>query len=284
MDIVLNKLIDMAHAFIGLLPKLFISLIVLLAFYFLSKVLKRLIVKLFSKKQNLGLVLARLTRWATILLGIFIAIMIILPSFEFADFIAVLGLGSIAVGFAFKDIFQNFLAGILILLNEPFRIGDQIIVHSGDHEGIVTEIHPRATYIKKYDGRRVVIPNAKLYMDTVTVNTAFSTRRSQYELGVGYDTDLALVKNIIIKALIDIEGVIEAPAPDIKVWELADSAVILRVRWWTDSKRSEVVGAHDSVIEKLFNALNEANIDIPFPVQTVLFHDKSAPNNKSLDS
>lgn len=277
MDIVLNKLIEMAHTFMGLLPKLIIAIIVLLIFYFLSRVVKKFILRLFYKKKNLGLVLGRLARWTVVLLGAFIAIMIILPTFQFADFIAVLGLGSIAVGFAFKDIFQNFLAGILILLNEPFKIGDQIIIHNGSHEGVVTEIHPRATYIKTYDGRRVVIPNAQLYMDTVTVNTAFPVRRSQYELGVGYDTDLAFAKRIILETLANIEWIIAEPAPDIKVWELADSAVILRVRWWTDSKRSEVVRTHDSVIEQLFSALTQAKIDIPFPVRTILFHEQSAP-------
>ncbi|MBR7552348.1 mechanosensitive ion channel, partial [Mycobacterium tuberculosis] len=77
---------------------------------------------------------------------------------------------SVAIGFAFKDIFQNLLSGILLLLSEPFRIGDQII--SGNFEGTVEDIQIRATTIRTYDGRKVVIPNSQLYTSPMTVNTA----------------------------------------------------------------------------------------------------------------
>ena len=95
--------------------------------------------------------------------------MIAIPSFQPAQLIQLLGISGVAIGFAFLDILQNFLAGILILLTEPFRLGDQIVV--GGYEGTVEEIETRATSIRTYDGRRVVIPNSNLFTESVTVNT-----------------------------------------------------------------------------------------------------------------
>ena len=86
----------------------------------------------------------------------------------------VLGIGSVAIGFAFRDILQNFLAGILLLVTQPFRIGDQIV--ASNYEGTVEDIQTRATFIRTYDGRHVVVPNADLFTDTVVVNTAFEHR------------------------------------------------------------------------------------------------------------
>jgi small-conductance mechanosensitive channel len=148
--------------------------VVFAIFYAVAKTVRRLVRRYAERREqyrNLDLVLGRLAQWAIIFLGILVAVTIVFPTFSPGDLITVLGVGGVAIGFAFKDIFQNFLAGILILLTEPFRVGDQIIV--GDYEGTVQEIQTRATFIRTYDGRRVVIPNADLFTDKVLVNTAF---------------------------------------------------------------------------------------------------------------
>jgi hypothetical protein len=119
------------------------------------------LVRRFAKRsrrhRNRGLVLGRLAQFAMILIGLLIALVIAIPGFMPGQLISVLGLGSVAIGFAFRDILENFLAGILIRLTEPFRVNDQIIYK--EFEGTVEDIQTRATYIKTYDGRRVVIPN-----------------------------------------------------------------------------------------------------------------------------
>ncbi len=117
------------------------------------------------------------------------------------------GIGGVAIGFAFKDIFQNFLAGILILVTRPFRVGDQIVFK--EYEGTVEDIQTRATSLKTYDGRRVIIPNGELYTNSLTVNTAFPRRRWQYDVGIGYglaaqDRVLTAVKRELVAAGIDL--------------------------------------------------------------------------------
>lgn len=128
------------------------------------------------------------------MLGILITVTIMVPSFTPASLISALGVGGVAIGFAFKDIFQNFLAGVLLLVTEPFGIDDQIKYE--DFEGTVETIQTRATTIKTYDGRRVVIPNAELFINAVTVNTAYDKRRRQYDIGIGYGDDIGRARQL----------------------------------------------------------------------------------------
>jgi small-conductance mechanosensitive channel len=224
-------------------------------------------------RPDLAAMLAGAARWGVIGLGLLIVATIIFPSISPADLLSTLGIGSIAIGFAFKDILQNWLAGLLILLRQPFRQGDQIIV--GKHEGTVEHIEARATLIKTYDGRRVIIPNSAVYTDAVTVNTAFPLRRSQYDVGIGYSDDIDLACEIIVEAVRGVEGVADDPSPEAFAWELAGSTVDIRVRWWTHSKRSEVVHVQGRVIRAVKKALSEAGIDLPFPTSIVLLHDQT---------
>jgi small-conductance mechanosensitive channel len=185
-----------------------------------------------------------------------------------------LGLSSVAIGFAFRDILQNFLAGILLLLSEPFRIGDQIVI--GDFEGTVESIQTRATFIKTYDGRRVVIPNANLFTNSVTVNTANDKRRLQYDIGIGYGDDIARAKRILLDTVREIPEVLDDPAPDALVVKLADSSINIRLRWWVQPPRQfDILNSQDVVLEKVADALLSEGFDLPFPTQQILFHDQT---------
>ncbi len=179
-----------------------------------------------------------------------------------------LGVGSVAVGFAFRNVLENFLAGFLLLLSEPFQISDQIIV--GDFEGTVENIEARATTIRTYDGRRVVIPNASLFTEPVTVNTAFDKRRSEYSVGTGYGDDVGQAMMLILEAIKEMEGVCDDPAPDVLVAELADFSVNVRARWWTDARREDVLAVKSGVVAAIKSRLLENGVDLPFPTQQIL--------------
>src|SRR5262249_52459213 len=153
----------------------------------------------------------------------------------------------VAIGFAFRDLFQNFLAGILLLITAPFQIGDQIIVEQ--LEGTVEDIEMRATTIKTYDGRRIVIPNTDLFTNSVIVNTAFEKRRLEYVISVSYDNEIDEVKSIILEALTSLEGVLNDPPPQTLVVGLSDSSIHIRVQWWTTAHRqAEVLYLQDKVL------------------------------------
>lgn len=272
---VFERINGMINGFFRLLPNIVIGLIVFLLFYILARVARNWIRRFTgeSKSANLGMVLGRLTQAGVVLVGALVALTIIAPSVQPADLLGALGIGGIAIGFAFRDILQNLLAGILILLREPFKIGDQIVV--GEYEGTVEDIETRATLLRTYDGRRVVIPNGDIYTDSVVVNTAFANRRSQYDIGIGYGDDVQQAVEIILNTVREIDGVLEDPAPDVLVVELAGSTVNLRARWWTNSQRKDVVQVNSRAIAAIQEALDEAGVDMPFPTQVVLWHDQT---------
>src|SRR6202140_3247627 len=166
------------------------------------------------------MVFARLTGAAVVMLGVLVGLSVVAPSFQASDLIKILGIGSVAIGFAFQNILQNFLAGLLLLWAEPFRVGDEIKLEP--YEGTVEEIQTRATIIKTYDGRRVVIPNADLFTHSVTVNTALDIRRWEYDLAVHGIRELAELKSLVINAVSKVPGVLTDPRPEVLVMDLGD--------------------------------------------------------------
>ena len=214
-----------------------------------------------------------MAQWAIYLVAGLIALSIVIPTFKAGDLVQLLGISGVAIGFAFRDILQNFLAGILILVTRPFRIGDQIVFDS--FEGTVEDIKTRATYIRTYDGRRVVIPNAQLFTESVVVNTAFEWRRSEYEVGIGYGDDVDTARSIILDVLKSTGGVLADPAPDVITTALDSSTVNLRARWWSHSRLADVLEVQDRVISNIKRRLTESGIDLPFPTRVVLLHDQT---------
>jgi small-conductance mechanosensitive channel len=272
-----QQLEDMLNSLIARLPNIIVGLVLFVAFYLLSRAIRLVVVRFISrygKQINLSLVLGRLSQWATVLIGFLVAAVVIFPTFSPADLVGFLGVGSVAVGFAFRDILQNFLAGILLLLTEPFRINDQIIFDK--YEGTVEQIETRATIIRTYDGRRVVIPNAELFINSVIVNTAFENRRVEYDVGIGYGDDIATAKRLILEVLADIAEVRTDPAPDVLVVALNDFNVVLRVRWWIGPpRRRDALDTRDQVLHRIKDTLTANGIDLPFPTTQVLLHDQT---------
>jgi small conductance mechanosensitive channel len=155
---------------ISLLPNLLIVLVIFVAFAILASTAKSMVRRLSSRHQhrgNLTLLLGQLTQTLVLILGFLVAFSVVAPSFRAANLIQALGIGSVAIGFAFQNILQNFLAGILLLMQEPFTIGDWISVTG--IEGKVDDIQTRATIVITEEGKRVVIPNAVLFTNPVPV-------------------------------------------------------------------------------------------------------------------
>jgi small conductance mechanosensitive channel len=266
---------EQVNGFLGQIPTIIFAIVVFSFFYFLGKIIRSSVRKIVMerRKQNIGLVMGRLAQVLTVFLGGFVAAGLVFPSISAQTIIQVLGVGSVAIGFAFRDVLQNFLAGILILLNEPFEIGDEI--RFKDFEGRVEDIQTRATLLRTYDGRRVVIPNASLFIDSVTINTAFDSRRSEVVVGIGFGDDALKAEQIILDTLGKIEGVLKNPAPDTVMKEIGASSMNITARWWTKPSMRDVLHVQDEVVIRVKKALLDAGIDLPFPTQQILFHDQT---------
>ncbi|MEG4483492.1 mechanosensitive ion channel family protein [Microcoleus sp. D2_18a_B4] len=276
-SIVWKKIQSMIDGFMIMLPNIVLALIVFAIFYFVGRQIKRVVRRVtrhHHQARNLGLVLGRLAQSAIVLVGLFISLSIVIPTLKAGDLVQLLGISGVAIGFAFRDILQNFLAGILILLTEPFRIDDQIVFKN--FEGTVENIETRATTMLTYDGRRIVIPNAELFTNSVTVNTAFDKRRTEYDFSIGYGDDIDCAKQLMLEALYSIKEVLKDPAPDVLVLELAESTVKIRVRWWiAPPRRIDDMRSRDKVICAIKKKLVENGIDLPYPTRQILFHDQT---------
>lgn len=268
-----RALSDLSQGFLDLLPGMVVGLVVFGVFFFLSGLAKRAILRA-TRHSGYGQAVSRLARLGLLIGGFLVAMAIAFPTVNASSVLSALGVGGVAIGFAFRDILQNYFAGILLLWREPFKIGDQIVT-SSSYEGTVEGIETRATFIRTYDGRRVVIPNANLFIDSVTVNTAFDKRRFEVDLGVGYGDDLHAARRVILETLRGVEGVLQEPPPDVLVTGLGDFSVLLKVRYWTKPSRADVLVAQDHVLTALKGALTEAGIDLPFPTYQVLLLDQT---------
>lgn len=265
---------EMLVGFWGQLPLIGVGIVVFVIFLLLASGISR-VINLAAKRAKLDVMIssliARIGYIVMIILGLFVAATVIFPGVRAGDIFAGLGIGSVALGFAFKDVLQNLFAGFLILLYRPFHIGDQIKVK--DYEGTIEDITVRATKMKTYDGERVVIPNSDLYMNAVLVRTAFPSRRTKVIVGIGYDEDLEKARRVMLNVLKTTEGVLENPAPDVDVVELADSSVNMRALFWSSPVQTNVRKTTDKVISGIKKALDAEGIEIPFPQRVLQFTD-----------
>lgn len=274
-SLIFDKLNAWADGFVQLLPNIIVAIVVFIVFYLIAWFVQRSVRRIAGNhgRHSLGEVAGSLLKWIVIILGVMLAVTIIAPSIKPGDLLSGLGVSSVAIGFAFKDILQNMLAGILLLLKQPFEVGDQII--SGNFEGTVEKIETRATLIKTYDGRLVVIPNSDIYTNSVVVNTAYAQSRSQYDVGIGCNDDWEKARTLMVEACQEVEGVLADPKPETIPVELGDFSNIIRLRWWTKSDRSTQIHVKGEVLQAVYQKLDAAGIDFPYPTQVHLWHDQT---------
>lgn len=246
---------------------------VLAAGWFLNKLSNRMIDKGVKKRggdQHAAVTAKKVTAYIiypitfVVVLGIFG-----LPISALGTALGLIGLG---ISFALKDMIANFLSGIMILINRPFKIGDQIEV--AGEEGTVKDIELRATDIKTYDGRQVIVPNSQLYSGVVINNTAYDERRFNVVVGVGYEDDIGAAVELAKESLEEAEMIEEEPEPQVLVEELGGSSVNLKLRGWTRPSKANMVQAASQVTQGVKEKYDEEGIDIPYPIRTVYMNDE----------
>jgi small conductance mechanosensitive channel len=285
--IVWRTLAGMLQALLARAPYILVALLVFAGFLVAARVFRR-VVHAAGVRTRLDVTLAdllgRVVSFALSVLGLFVAAVIIFPSFKPGDLMAGLGITSVAIGFAFKDVLQNFFAGILILWRRPFVVGDQI--GALGYEGTVEEINVRSTRLKTYDGERAVLPNGDLYTSAVLVRTAYDKRRVRFTVGIGYPDSIDEARRAIHRVLAKTEGVLDDPGPWVYVTELAASSVNFTVYFWAEPQQANVLAVSDRVATGVKQALDRAQIDMPYPHTVVLFHDAtgSRPGDIGLEN
>jgi len=218
-----------------------------------------------------------LRRVALIILTVIVAIMLLdYFNIEVSGFVATLGIGSLAIALAAQAALADTISGFVIMIDRPYRIGDRIEVQDLDTWGDVVDIGLRSTRIRTRDNRMVIIPNSVISKSLIVNHSYPDTQyRIQNHVGVAYGTDIEQARNVIIEAVKTVEGVLLERQVEALFLEFGDSALVFRVRWWIESY-VDTRRIFDSVNTAIYNALNEANIEIPFP-QRVVTH-KGSPS------
>lgn len=272
LHIVMTSLQEMGRQALTHLPNVASGILILVLTWLLSKGLDSILERTFSRlgfRKSLSELFRKLAYLSVWIVGVLAASMILFPSLTPAKVLTALGLGSIAIGFAFKDIFENFLAGILILFREPFRLDDFIQV--SDLEGYVEEITIRDTHIRQTDGQRVVIPNSILFKNPVTVRTDQELRRVSLMCGIAYGENVDTARDVIRHSLDGLETVNQEKAIQIFAQGFGASSIDFEVTWWTGSRPVDIRKSKDKVVAVVKSALDHADIEIPFPYRTLTF-------------
>ncbi len=258
--------------FVQALPLLVIALIVIVFTGLLARLATSLLAASLRNSRfrtSLKELFATLMRTVIWTVGTLIAIAVVFPSLTPAKLLTALGLGSVAVGLAFKDIFENFFAGILIMLRAPMRIGDYI--HCQGVEGRVEKIAVRETYIRQVDDQLVLLPNRFLFQNPVHIRTDKLLRMYEIVVGVAYGEDIANAARVIKSAVGSLDTIDQEKPVDVFAREFNSSSVDFTVRWWAQSRPIDMHRTRDTVITAIKTALDEAGIEIPFPYRTLTF-------------
>lgn len=267
-----DQLQDMGQGFVEALPSLAIALIILLITWIVARFGARISdmivgrTEIRSSLKNLVDTVVKLSIW---LVGIFVAAVVVMPGLTFASLLAGLGIGAVAIGFAFQDIFENFFAGILIMLREKMQIGD--VIECEGITGKVEHITLRETHVRKLSGELTVVPNSILFKNPVEILTDVEQRRHDLVVGVSYDTNLDHAATVIHRAVEGVEDVLASKGIDIFAQEFNSSSVDFLVRWWAGATPRSGWESKDKVVRAVKSALDEAGIEIPFPYVTHTF-------------
>lgn len=265
----------MWDGFLQSIPALVFAIVILLVTGLVAgsagKIADRIIGKT-EIRPSLKTLIETLVKLAIWIAGVMLAAIVLFPDLTPASLFAGLGIGAVAIGFAFQDIFENFFAGMLIMLREKMRIGD--LIECEGITGKVEHITLRETHIRSLSGELTVVPNAMLFKNPVEILTDETQRRYDVVVGVSYDTDLDQAAEVIRKAVEDVDGIDLEKGIDVFAQEFNSSSVDFLVRWWAGSSSRAGRESKDKIVRNIKRALDNAGIEIPFPYVTHTFKEK----------
>ena len=269
---------NMASAFFKSLPNLTIALVILIVTLIACRIIRAIVSTAMHRarvRDALVTLAQNLISIAAWIVGVAIAMTVIFPSVSPSDIIAGLGLTSVAIGFAFKDVFENFLAGVIILGREKLRIGD--VIECEEVYGRVESILIRETHVRETDGELVIVPNSYLFKNPVNIETDRTLKRQELVVGVDYDTDMRKAKSVLQEALASCESVEQSETMDVQCVSFGGSSIDFKLLWWSGSRPADQRATYDEVAFAVKDALDDAGITIPFPQSTLSFRKEAVP-------
>jgi small conductance mechanosensitive channel len=252
----LNSTKDMIDGICAHLPNVFIGILICYLFVIISGNMRHLIIRI-AEHAKLDITLAHalgtLSSTGLIVFGFLITALIVVPGFKPTHLITGLGVTSVAVGFAFKDILENFFAGILLLWQKPFGLGD--LIQTGTFQGIVEEMRIRSTYLRTEDGELVIVPNDQIFSNPIVVKTAYKVKRSEITV-VGSPNRSIDANRKVIKQIVDsTEAIAKTPLPEIILTDISSGNQTFKIRYWTSSAPAVSISTIDEINSRLRDAM-----------------------------
>jgi small conductance mechanosensitive channel len=265
----LSSIEEVVQQFFHNLPSYLVAIILFVATLALSNGVKRWIresVKRRVEDPETQELMARIARWAVLVLGTLTALNQI-PGINVSSLLTGLGVLGFTIGFALQDIARNFIAGLLLLMRQPFSIGDAVEI--AGHDGTVMDITTRDTVIKTWDGVMEIIPNLDVYTKPIVNYSQLPLRRRTVMIGLGYGEHVDRAKDLFLNAIRSTEGVVAQPAPEVLSEELGDSALTIAARFWVNQETHNPLVVHSDVVEAINRMAEQEEIDLPYPTQIV---------------
>jgi small conductance mechanosensitive channel len=276
---VLESIKGLITAIFSRLPFLVAGIIVMFLFWVLAKMIRSGFMAATRRAKvdtRLRLLISRMLAGLVYTLGIFTALTVIIPSFNFASLIAGLGFTSFVVGFATKDILNNFLSGILILWHQPFHIGDYLFI--GSNQGKVEYIGVRATSLRKDDGELVLIPNGDMYSNALTIRGKGAKRRMQLKFNLDYQADIEQAKTVTFEALVRTQGIVPEPQPNVYVADLNSEGVLVTANFWLDTNENRPLTVFDQAAIEVMKSLTGAGYELFPPGSMIVKQPDGSPS------
>lgn len=259
----------LAESATSVIPRALAALAVILLFLVVARTIRAALSFVFRRiieDVTVESLIKQLTYYAILAIGFFVALDAL--GFDPTTVAAGIGLTGVVLGFALRDVLSNFVSGLLLLMLRPFEIGDQIVI--GELEGSVERIELRATRLRAYDGRVMLVPNAEVFTSRIINNTADPVRRGRVEAWIGYDADLRLAVAAAGEAARSADGVLDKPVPAVRIDELGQDDIVLEVTFWTDSRRADYKNTASAVRGAIVASFKAAGIGLPEPDVRVL--------------
>jgi small conductance mechanosensitive channel len=270
---VIQKLEGWLDSFIGLIPNMAVTLLLLIIFLVLARLGSKLFNRLFAKTSNnkaLEQLFSTVIYAAILSIGLFIMLGVLGLNKALSSILAGIGVIGLAFGFAFQDIAANFLSGIILAFREPFKRGD--IIETKDVMGTVTKTNLRDTVIETFQGAKVYIPNKDFLQHSFYNYSALEKRRIDLVVGVSYADDLEKVEDVVLSAIKNLEGVIDKDLMVFDYSEFDSSSINFNIRFWIEYPgEPSYFKMRSKAIKAIKKAFDEQDITIPFPIRTLDF-------------
>jgi len=257
--------LTLAENFARSIPNIFTAILIVVVSIYGGSLLSRLLRRVLERhKADYGIthLLSRSLKWTIISLGVIAALQ---RFFNVTAFLTGLGILGFTIGFALQNIMQNFVSGVILLIEQPFKVGQ--VVNIANYDGTVLKVGLRTTEIKTLDGRITFLPNADVLAQPIINYTRADQRRIELPVGVAYDSDTAIVREVVLEEIKKVAGYMDTPEPQVLFHTFAPSSINLTIFFWVDTSMTSSLVAKDEALTLIKKGFEKNNIEIPYPIQ-----------------